>query len=286
MRARAAVERSRAARAAGLSVRYLARADRDPGPTRSLFREMAELHRGAERRHLVSAGLHDLHADQIERWLLTGLTADSPEPVFMDAVAAVLRIPWAAVVVPGLESVSAIAAVSDRVARQACDIETVMGEGPLLASAAEGVTIAVAGRDLWRRWPRYGPAVVELGVHSVVATPLGAPGGHLGMLGAYSQDAGPPAGLVGQSEWLAAVLAGVLVDEERTEGAATTIEVLRIAGAGDTWTALYQAVGMVSVHCRCTLEQARDLIAARAFADGRPLSEIALAIVQGNLRLC
>ncbi len=286
VRARAAVERSRAARAAGLSAQYRARADRDSGPMQSFFLEMAELHRRAERRHLISAGLHDLHADQIERWLLTGLAADSREPVFMDAVAAVLRIPWAAVVVPGLGSAAAIAAVSDQVARDACDIEAVMGEGPLLASAAEGITIAVAGQDLWRRWPRYGPAVAELGVRSVVATPLGGPGGHLGTLGAYGQDSGPPARLIRQSEQVAAVLAGVLVDEERTEGAAATIEVLRVAGAGETWTAFHQAAGMVSVHCRCTLEQARDLIAARAFADGSPLREIAVAIVQGNLRLC
>ncbi len=286
VRARAAAERSRAARAAGLSAQYRAWAERNPTPLRSVFLDMAELHRGSERRHLISAGLHDLHADQIERWLLTGLAADSREPVFMDAAATVLETPWAAVVVRGQGSAAAIAAVSDQVAREACDIEAVMGEGPLLASAAAGITVAVAGQDLWRRWPRYGPAVAELGVRSVVATPLGRPGGHLGTLGAYGQHAGPPARLIGQSEQVAAVLAGVLVDEERTDGAAATIEVLRVAGAGDTWTALYQAAGMVSVHCRCTLEQARDLITARAFADGSPLREIAIAIVQGSLRLC
>ncbi|MHB1431303.1 MAG: hypothetical protein ACYCVZ_04195 [Streptosporangiaceae bacterium] len=286
MRARAADERSRAARAAGLSTQYRARADRDPGPKRSFFLEMAELHRRAEKRHLISAGLHDLHGDQIERWRLAGVDADRREPVFMAAVAAVLDIPWAAVIVRGQGPAASIAAVSDRTAREACDIEAVMGEGPLLTSATERVTIAAAGQDLWRLWPRYGPAVAELGVRSVVATPLGGPDGSLGTLGAYGQDVGPPARLIGRSEQVAAVLAGVLIDEERADGAAAAIEALRVAGADDTWPALHQAAGMVSVHCRCTIEQARDLIAARAFADGSPLREIAVAIVQGNLRLC
>ena len=106
------------------------------------------------------------------------------------------------------------------------------------------------------------------------------------VLESKDRDVGPPARLIGRSEQVAAVLAGVLIDEERADGAAAAIEALRVAGADDTWPALHQAAGMVSVHCRCTIEQARDLIAARAFADGSPLREIAVAIVQGNLRLC
>jgi hypothetical protein len=52
------------------------------------------------------------------------------------------------------------------------------------ALAGRSTPIRVAGPALCDRWPRYGPAVTELGVRAVLAVPL-PPADSLGALCAY-----------------------------------------------------------------------------------------------------
>src|SRR6516165_9087518 len=51
------------------------------------------------------------------------------------------------------------------------DLEIVMGEGPVHALPGDDTPIRVTGPALADRWPRYGPAVTELGVQAVLAVP-------------------------------------------------------------------------------------------------------------------
>jgi hypothetical protein len=46
-----------------------------------------------------------------------------------------------------------------------------------------------------------------------------------------------------------------------------------------------QAVGMVSVQCSCSLDDAADLIAARAFASGASIAQVSAQIVSGDIAL-
>ena len=50
--------------------------------------------------------------------------------------------------------------------------------------------------------------------------------------------------------------------------------------------AVHQAAGMVSVHCGCDVDAAEDLLAARAFAAGLPVEEIAAQVLRGETHLC
>ena len=43
---------------------------------------------------------------------------------------------------------------------------------------------------------------------------------------------------------------------------------------------------MISVHCGCDVDAAEDLLAARAFAVGVPVEEIAAQVLRGETRLC
>ena len=45
---------------------------------------------------------------------------------------------------------------------------------------------------------------------------------------------------------------------------------------------VHQAAGMVSVQCDCSIEDAQDLLAMRAFAEGVPVAEIATLVVTGQ----
>jgi hypothetical protein len=47
---------------------------------------------------------------------------------------------------------------------------------------------------------------------------------------------------------------------------------------------VHQAAGMVSVHCDCSIEDARTLLAMRAFAEGVPMADIATQVVTGQTR--
>jgi len=48
---------------------------------------------------------------------------------------------------------------------------------------------------------------------------------------------------------------------------------------------VHQSAGMVSVHGDCDLDAAEDLLAARAFAAGVPVEEVAAQVIRGETRL-
>lgn len=63
-----------------------------------------------------------------------------------------------------------------------------LNEGPCLTAAADGATVRSGSLGGERRWPRFGPRVGRIGVHSVVALPLMVAGRVIGVLGVYSHD--------------------------------------------------------------------------------------------------
>ena len=60
---------------------------------------------------------------------------------------------------------------------------------------------------------------------------------------------------------------------------------LPLFASTDDLAVIHQAAGMVAVHCGCGVDDAADLIAARAFAEGPPVAEIARQVVRGQARL-
>jgi len=48
---------------------------------------------------------------------------------------------------------------------------------------------------------------------------------------------------------------------------------------------IHQAAGMVSVHCRCSTDDAAALLTARAYATSQPAAQVARAVVHHGLRL-
>jgi hypothetical protein len=289
----AKLERERAADAAARAARHDALNSTADQPLSALHARMAALQRRAERRHAAAAALHALLAARV--------TSTRPEsqhdllrhdlaPALMTAVASVLGTHSALAVIRGTRSVASIAA-SDWLARAAQDLETVMAEGPAMEVVSTGLPVQAAGTALLNRWPHYGQAVAELGVAAVMAAPLGPPTARLGALCALDRVPviGEGAALTLRS--MSAALTDVLLERavlsNFTDGLGESDggEGARLLGAVCSEAEFNQAVGMVSVQCDCDLDTAADLLAARAFADGVSVAQIAAHVIRGEIAL-
>lgn len=278
-------ERRRADRAATLAANYEARATAGPEHLRTLRTRMAELHRRMERRHRTSAGLQEMHAVTTEAWLARGRAAsragasqlrirDTVQPRIMDTVAQAIGVPSATAALHGSRRLSVAASSSDDLARTAYELELAVGEGPAGSAAGRGELVSAGGGEMAQQWPLYGPAAVELGVRSVLAMPLRQETACLGSLVVYGTEP--------------------VLDEEvvaatgRVTGAVT--QAMLLAGGSlfadaDYEPTVHQAVGMVAARCHCGVEDAEDLLRARAFAEERPVAEIAQAVLRGEITL-
>ena len=254
-----------------------------PEPLSQACLRAAALERRVQARHLAWARLRDQHAGLLRGWL-GGPGKLEREPAFIDAVAAAIGLPSAAVVLLGTQPGEAVIAASDATAQAAHDLEFVLGEGPAHLAAARGQTVQVAGTALAGRWPQYGPAAARLGVQAVIAVPLQPAG--LGAVCAYasqpaiSDQAAMAAGQI--ADTLPLTLAQGPYHPHSGDG----VPVLPFLSEADFPAVIHQAAGMVSQQCGCGITDALALLRARAFSAGCPAEEIAVHVVRGELRLC
>jgi len=242
---------------------------------------MAELYRQVEARHLATAKIAEMHATRMERWL-DGAEGEALRPVFMAAVAATLGVPSAAATLRGQRHAAVMVAASDATARGAYELESVMAEGPATEAATEGMSITAAGGALLDRWPRYGPVVAELGVRAVIAAPLGLPDSCLGALCVYDRKPAIAENLVTTATSIADVLTHMMLHAGPIPASDESNSALPLFDEADYQAVVHQAAGMVSVQCDCGVDDAEDLLAARAFASGTPVEEIAMHVVCGE----
>lgn len=187
LRRQAAVERSRASRAAALADKYQAQAAAGTDRLRLVYERLTVMHRQLQARHLAAAALHEAFADRMER--AVGRRDRSAAPHLMEAVAQTLGVRGAVAALhsqrnPGPVLVTA----SDPIAEAAYRLEPRTGEGPAIVALASGVPVSVAGPDVPSRWGRYGPAAAGLGIHAVCAVPLQLPSVRLGVLCCYGTE--------------------------------------------------------------------------------------------------
>jgi GAF domain-containing protein len=63
-----------------------------------------------------------------------------------------------------------------------------IGEGPCISAAAEARTVRSGELDSDPQWPRFGPQIAHLGVHSALSIPLLTSAGVLGAMNVYSHE--------------------------------------------------------------------------------------------------
>jgi hypothetical protein len=244
----------------------------------------AAMHRRAEACHRAAARVHERHAARLQAQLYQA-QAKMLRPGFAAATAAaVLGMPSTTIILLDGQRAIAVLAASDATARAAHDLEFLMGEGPVHALTEKSTPIRVAGPALCDRWPRYGPAVTELGVQAVLAVPL-PPAGSLGALCAYTQQPDITDTAAAAAGRIATALARALVTVAPYERYSKGDSALLRFGLTDDHAVVHQAAGMVSAHSHCSIDDALALLRARAFADCQPVEQVALAVVHDGLRL-
>jgi hypothetical protein len=266
----------RAGRAMERAARQQAKAERHErlaSQTGDSFHEnMAAVHRNAELRHLAAARLQETYARRLTEWLANL----GERPVFMAGVAEACGAHSAALTLVGPDQHQLAVAASDEPSRSAQDLEFVLGDGPATEAARRHLTVSASGPAVDERWPGYGTAIGVLGLVSVVSVPLNSKGaGCLGALTVFNP--GPGLEESGVLTGVADALAdGVLLGPDAEPC---------LYGGTDLRPVVHQAAGMVSEQLRCPVDDATDLIRARAFATGESAEAVGRQIVSGALKL-
>ncbi|HEY2057976.1 MAG TPA: ANTAR domain-containing protein [Amycolatopsis sp.] len=272
-------ERLRAERAAGVASRHDDLAVTGSAGMRAFHLRMAEVHRASERAHRAAVAMHVCYADRA--------VGQGPEPAaaptFIGAIAEACGAHSIAVTLFGTRAGVSVSAASDPLAEAAQDLEYVCGEGPAITALTGIGELSLRGGELSRYWPQFGTAVQEIGVVSVVSARLGAATSPLGAITVYQP--GP-----GDNDLVAGSLTAVAE-------ALTNTALVPIVETGDGLPAhplfddvdlrvvVHQATGVVMTTANCGAADALALIRAHAFAAGRSVLDVALAIVDRTLTL-
>jgi hypothetical protein len=280
---RATAEHRRAERAAEIAARHEAQMATAADGMRAFHGRMAATHRQVEQQHRTAARIHTVHAGRLRRWSET-LVNPQAQPGLMAAVAETLGASGAALTLFGPDGTETPAAASDPAIRTAQFLEFTLGQGPAHATVKLGRPITAAGHQMQEAWPIYGPAVEELGIYAVAAVPVAMVSATLGALTVFDPPMTPGPDL----ESFRAAAATLAVSLALTPGPADGGQLTDwppMLNQADQWAAVNQAAGMVSVQCRCGITDALALIRAYAFAENRPVGQVAADIVNRTLRL-
>lgn len=184
------------------------------------------------------------------------------------------------------DGVRGVTAASDAAAEHLEDLQFVFGEGPCIDAfeARRPVLVPDVMDSTAHRWPIYTPGVHRLGVRAVFAFPLQVGAARLGVLDVFRDRHGSlTADELGQALTFADVAVTVLLDGQAVARAGDAAPGLVEAFAGRA--ELFQAQGMVTVQLGVSLAEALARIRAHAFAENRPLRDVAGDIVARRLRL-
>jgi hypothetical protein len=183
------------------------------------------------------------------------------------------------------DGIRGMTAASDPAAERIEELQFVLGEGPCIEAfiARRPVLVPDLTDGAASRWPVYTPAAYDGGVRAVFAFPLQVGAGRLGVLDVFRARTGPlSADQLGQALTFAEVAVRTLLDGQAHAGpgAADGLD-----EAMDSRAELFQAQGMLTVHLGVSLAEAFARMRAHAFAENRPLADVARDIVARRLRL-
>lgn len=174
---------------------------------------------------------------------------------------------------------------TDVVSEQIMDMQITVGEGPGVY-ALDGLSPVLApeltSMSSLRRWPLFAPAAVEAGAPAVFAFPLVQHMISVGVLEIHRTAEGDLSDdEISDALLFADVAVSLLADlVEAGPDDADEFE----CGVGARWGEIHRAIGVVSIQLESGLTEAFLRLRARAFATGRPLSEIAEDVLTQRMR--
>ncbi|CAN5477437.1 ANTAR domain-containing protein [soil metagenome] len=179
-----------------------------------------------------------------------------------------------------------VAAASDAASRRVAELGFAVGEGPAVDALLSGrpVLVPLLGGPLYGSWPGYTSAATDLGVCAAFCFPLQVGAVRFGVLSVFAAaptELGTAA--LGTCLTMAALATERLLDSAgQTHSGELEPD---LDNALSFHSEIYQAQGMVAVALDITLAQALSRMRGHAFVTDRQLLEIAVDIVEGQLRL-
>jgi hypothetical protein len=180
------------------------------------------------------------------------------------------------------KGVQGMAAASDPITERIEELQFTFGEGPCVDAFATRRPVLVPDLDekVMRRWPVYAPAIHEKGIRAVFAFPLQVGAVRLGVLDVFRDQSGHLSkDQIGQAVMFAERAVTTLLD-----GQDRPRDDRELDEAVGNRAHLYQAQGMVMIQLRVSIAEAMVRLRAYAYAEGRPLSEVAADVVARRLR--
>jgi GAF domain-containing protein len=172
---------------------------------------------------------------------------------------------------------------SEDFVRKVDAIQYGIGEGPCISAATERRTVMCGSLSTDGQWPRFGPRVARLGVHSALSLPLIADGGVLGAMNIYARarDAfGERAVELGE---LFAIPAAISVHNAQVL-AQTGRLADQLQAALISRSTIDRALGIVMSRTGCTEDEAFDRLRATSQAENRKVADVAQRMLDEAVR--
>ncbi|SDY81967.1 hypothetical protein SAMN05660209_03790 [Geodermatophilus africanus] len=173
-----------------------------------------------------------------------------------------------------------IIAATDGAAMELEELQFTLGEGPCVDASHSGRPVLQP--DLARtaplRWPAFAGGALQAGVRALFAFPLQVGAIRVGVLDLYRDRVGPlSADELIEALSFADAATLVLLNVQAGYPVSMPVPVL------DDRAEVHQATGVVSVQAGVGLAEALVLLRARAFADERPLGNLASDVLAGTV---
>jgi hypothetical protein len=217
--------------------------------------------------------------------ILRAVWADSPDGTGLPASLAAACVRSLSVSGVGMalmtdEGPAGIITATDGPALELEELQFTLGEGPCVDASTTGRPVLQP--DLARtaplRWPAFAGGALDAGVRAVFAFPLRVGAIRVGVLDLYRDRVGTLSrDELGEALSFADAATLVLLHAQAGSPVRGAVPVL------DDRAEVHQATGVVSVQAAVGLAEALVLLRARAFAEERPLGDLARDVLSGSV---
>lgn len=206
--------------------------------------------------------------------------------ILCETAAARLPVTGVAVAIPGGFVAADLICVTDPLSRRLEELQLTIGEGPTLDVLAGASAILVEDLNApgyQARWPVFAPQAADAGARAMFVAPLRIGAVRGGALALYVDRPGRLAAEHLAEAWVFAELALELLFDEQ-DGIITQDGHPTGYRHSEIRPEVHQATGMISVQLGVSVDEAFARLRARAFADDRPLSELATDVAARRVR--
>jgi len=159
----------------------------------------------------------------------------------------------------------------------------VLDEGPCITAALEGRTVRSGSLGGEKMWPRFGPRVSRMGVHSALSLPLRLPGQTVGAINVYARAKGVFTDRAAELGELFAAPAAVAVHNAQVLTKALQLT-SQLQAALSVRPVIDQAVGLIRGRTGNTAEEAFARLQEISQNEHRKVAEVAQRMVDAAVR--